>query len=109
MQSFVHSSCCDSLVARREVYFGEFAYLEIYPENDLCENVNRRKIEIPWHTHIFKASYCLKVHNAPLKLVLSISGWEWGLVAFAFLAKILGRFHTPVYAILSVYECSPNS
>ena len=45
-----------------------------YPENALHENVNRRTLEIREDTRIFKYSYCLKVHNATLKLAFLISG-----------------------------------
>ena len=34
----------------------------------------RRTTEILQRTHIFMASHCLKVHNAPLKLASPISG-----------------------------------
>ena len=34
----------------------------------------RRTIETLQRARIFKADYCLKVHNAPLKLALPISG-----------------------------------
>ena len=40
-----------------------------YPENA----VNRKKIEIPQRNRIFKACHCLKIHNAPLKLLSPIS------------------------------------
>ena len=37
-----------------------------------CKNVYRRTIEIPQRTRIFKANYCLKVHNAHIKLASPI-------------------------------------
>ena len=49
-----------------------------YPKGALYEDVNRRTIEIPYCNHIFKASHCLKVYNAPLKLPLPISGYASG-------------------------------
>ena len=46
-------------------------YPEIYSTKT---NVYVRRIEILQGTRIFKAIYCIKVHNAPLKLALPISG-----------------------------------
>ena len=45
-----------------------------YPGNALHEDVNRRTTETPQRTRNFKASHCLKVHNAPLKLPSPILG-----------------------------------
>ena len=44
-----------------------------YPENVLNEQVNKRTIELPQRTCIFKANYCLKVRYVPFELALSIS------------------------------------
>ena len=57
--------------------FSDASYnVTAYPESPLhmYDDINRRTIEIPQHACIFKANYCLKVHNAPLILVSSISG-----------------------------------
>ena len=45
-----------------------------YPENVLNEQVNKRTIELPQRTCIFKANYCLKVRYVLFELALSISG-----------------------------------
>ena len=44
-----------------------------YPEKPY-EDVNKRTIEIPQRTRIYKASHSLKVHKILFKLALSISG-----------------------------------
>ena len=56
------------------ICLSDIAYLASYPENALHGDVNRTTIESPQRTRIFKASHCLKVHNAPLILTSSISG-----------------------------------
>ena len=40
---------------------------KLYPENASDEDTCKRTIEIPQRTRIIKASFCLKVHNVPLK------------------------------------------
>ena len=40
------------------------------------KDVYRRRIEFQQCTHIFQTNCCLKVHNAPLKLATSISGYD---------------------------------
>ena len=40
-----------------------------YPESALYEYVNRKTVEIPQGTRIFKAGHCLKVLNVTFKLV----------------------------------------
>ena len=63
--------------AMKFVVFFEKCLKELvaYPENSLCDDVNRRTIEIPQHTgncKACKANRCLKVHNVPFKLAMSI-------------------------------------
>ena len=50
--------------------------IQLQYESRKCqkEAFNRRTIEIPQRTHIFKINQCLKVYNEPLKLVLPILG-----------------------------------
>ena len=54
-------------------FYGKF--VNVYRKSQY-KHVYRRRIEIPQRTHLFETNCWLKVHNAPLKLASSISGYD---------------------------------
>ena len=61
--------------AMKFVVFFEKCLKELvtYPENSLCDDVNRRTIEIPQHTRNFKANHCLKGSQCTLQVSKHLS------------------------------------
>ena len=67
---------------RISVFFGLFTncnqndldFLAFTTRNGQLKVVYKRTIEIPQRTYILKVNFCLEAHNAPLNLVLPLSG-----------------------------------